>query len=381
VEERLEAQIRKLQEFYWSDADPEGRGFVPLADMYRRVGDFLEARRLLREGLELHPGMVSGHVVLGWVLQDQGNTAEAEGSFRAALALDSKNLYSLKGLGAILLDRGESEEALGIFQDLLTLDPMDEEIPARAKELEESLEDAPSLEEVSGEEEGPQEEGREPDGAPWRDDEGTEVELDWEGAAVQEDESGYGAEEEPVAGEGPSAATEDLSDLESELASEPLHHTLATRTMGEIFLRQGLWDQAREVFHRLLERDPGSEAILSLLAEVDTRAQLGEGESVPVEALAPDLIVPIAELAPDSPEAVAVEDLAPDLTEAWPVEDLAPDPVPSEGLLEPVLVVPIGDLAPDVILPIEELAPDPAADSQPEDPTVEAFEAWLNNIQ
>ena len=39
----LEVHIRKLQEFYWSEADPEGRGFVPLADALRKAGEFLLA--------------------------------------------------------------------------------------------------------------------------------------------------------------------------------------------------------------------------------------------------------------------------------------------------------------------------------------------------
>ena len=51
----LEVHIRKLQEFYWSEHDPDGRGFVPLADALRRAGDFREAHRLLRDGLDGTP--------------------------------------------------------------------------------------------------------------------------------------------------------------------------------------------------------------------------------------------------------------------------------------------------------------------------------------
>lgn len=47
----LEVHIRELQELYWSAADPDGRGFVHLADALRRAGDLREAHRVLREGL------------------------------------------------------------------------------------------------------------------------------------------------------------------------------------------------------------------------------------------------------------------------------------------------------------------------------------------
>ena len=68
----LEFHIRKLQEFYWSAADPDGRGFVPLADALRRAGEHWEARRVLREGLKRHPDYLSGYVVAAWLSLDQG---------------------------------------------------------------------------------------------------------------------------------------------------------------------------------------------------------------------------------------------------------------------------------------------------------------------
>jgi len=374
LEERLEAQIRKLQEFYWSDSDPDGRGFVPLADMYRRAGDYPEARRLLKDGLGRHPKLVSGHVVLGWVLRDQGDSSEAEASFRAALALDPKNLYSLKGLGELLLERSEWDEALRIFQELLILDPMDEEVPVRIPELQEALEPPVQEPEVVAEEEAPPE----PEAAVWEDQDGVADDLDWGSASVQQDESGY---------------VED----EVEVAPEPIDDALATRTMGEIYLRQGLLDQAREVFQRLLEKDPESQELQSLLEGVEARLRgeepepapevvipIGdlapdEPEAVPVAELAPEVVIPIGELAPDEPEAVPVAELAPEVV--IPIGDLAPDEPEAVPVAElvPEVVIPIGELAPDEpeAVPVAELAPD----EPPEDPTLDAFDAWLEKLK
>ena len=59
--------IRKLRSLFWSDRDPTGQGFVALAEAYRESGDLDEAEKLLLEGLERHPDLSSGHVVLARV--------------------------------------------------------------------------------------------------------------------------------------------------------------------------------------------------------------------------------------------------------------------------------------------------------------------------
>ena len=132
----LEAKIKRLQEFYWSDADPDGRGFVALADAYRREGDSPEALRILRDGLRRHPEISSGHVVRGWIYASQGDASEAEAAFRAALEVDGENVAALRGLGDLLARQGEASEASGILRRLMSLDPMDGDLRRRVEELE-----------------------------------------------------------------------------------------------------------------------------------------------------------------------------------------------------------------------------------------------------
>ena len=377
--ENLEVQIRKLQEFYWSDADPQGRGFVPLADLYRRIGDFSEARRILRDGLSRHENMASAHVVLGWAYLDQGEVAQAEASFRAALAVDPGNIRALKGLGDILLERGQADEALEVHRALHALDPLDGEVPDRLAELEAQMESRAQLQEVEALEEvlEAQEELR-----VWEDREAVADSLDWETASVQEDRSPKGAvgaraAEEGVAEEAPSPAMEapaptTVDGPEDDEAPAPAvgpeAGSLITRTMGEIYLRQGLVSEARWVFETLLGKDPGNEELEARLREVDDlllgREPLAKepAEVVPIADLAPDTILPVADLAPD---------------QVTPTTESPPDVVVSIEELAPDVIVPMGDLEPDVIVPVEALAPD----APPEDPTLGDFEAWLDSLQ
>ncbi len=373
MQENLEAQIRKLQEYYWSDSDPDGRGFVSLADLYRRTGDLSEARRLLNDGLARHGSMASGHLVLGWVFLDQGNLMEAEASFRAALAVDPGNIAALKGLGNLLLKRDETEEALAVHEALHLLDPLDPELPERLQELQARAE-ARSLKGPGPAEGMATEAGK----GIWKDVETAAESLDWESAALQEDRSTE-VDDAPEAGEAlldeaESLRQDPVADLGEDqevpvsLAGpdEEEPDALVTRTMGEIYLRQGLLQEARRVFEVLLERSPGDEALQERLWEVEEEMGLREPKVpdpvVSIAELAPDVILPVADLAPD--DRVAVSDLHP--TEVKPVAEPGPD-----------RIVSIADLAPDVIVPISALAPD----ETPEDPTLDAFEAWLDNLQ
>lgn len=428
----LEVHIRKLQEFYWSEADPDGRGFVPLADALRRAGDLREAHRLLRDGLTRHPDYLSGHVVAAWLSMDRGLLGEAEARFKAALELDPKNIAALKGLAEVLLDQGEIPAALELLETLNGEDPTDLSLPARILELRTKLEDE---EAAAAEEEGP---------SPplWEDPDRAADEVDLASAVLQPDASGLAPSEVGAPGE------EAPGDGELPEDGEP---TLVTSTLGEVYLRQGLAEQAAGVFLTLLADDPENEHLKHRLEEAQglieaqrLQAQeleadgagplpaveelvregiptIGETESpvpvmepglvtevVPIESLAPDKTdtVPIADLAPE--EVVSLEDLAPD--EVVPVADLAPVETVSISALAPVEPVPIGSLAPDGPIPIGSLAPDgpvtieslapdgpipiealapatPAA-SYPaseggngRDPTVDAFERWLDKIE
>ena len=344
----LETNIKRLQEFYWSDADPDGRGFVALADAYRRQGDSPEALRILRDGLRRHPGISSGHVVKGWIYASQGDASEAEAAFRTALEVDGENVAALRGLGDLLAREGEASEALEVLRRLMTLDPMDGDLPRRVAELE-------AVVAATGVEEAPEEETQ---ASPpiWEDPDGVAEELNWSAAALQADQSQVPEPMEatgPPGGEGGTPLTE-VSSAGGAIGED----ALATRTMGDIFLRQGLLDEAEDVFRRLLGRDPEDPGLLGRLEEVAARRR-GEDHSPPMPSEGVRAGTPARPV---------------------PIQELLADPVVDIGDLAPDLVMAIDDLMPDMIVPIETLAPDPSEGS-PVNPTLDAFEDWLEKLQ
>jgi len=131
----LEREIRDLRAILFSDRDPDGRGFAPLADALRRAGDLGQALDVVEQGVGRLPEFATGHVVAGWVYRARDQGDEAERSFRKVLALDDENISALKGLGLILVERGEGDEALAHFRTLDDLDPGDPEVQARLVEL------------------------------------------------------------------------------------------------------------------------------------------------------------------------------------------------------------------------------------------------------
>jgi len=119
-------EIAKLEALYASN--PGGRVFVHLAEAYRKAGEHERARTIVSEGLARHADSASGYVVLGRVLADMQNAAEAEIAFRRVLELDGGNLVALRWLGDLARLGGRSEEAAGYYREVLARNPNNEEV-------------------------------------------------------------------------------------------------------------------------------------------------------------------------------------------------------------------------------------------------------------
>jgi tetratricopeptide (TPR) repeat protein len=127
------SEIEKLERRY--NENPEGRFFAPLADAYRKSGQVNRALELVRAGLQKHPDYLSAHIVLGRCLLDADKDAEAAGTFRGVLELDSENIIALKSLAEIAERGGRPAEAREWLQKLLVVDAMNSEAEADLKRL------------------------------------------------------------------------------------------------------------------------------------------------------------------------------------------------------------------------------------------------------
>ncbi|HXH24967.1 MAG TPA: tetratricopeptide repeat protein [Vicinamibacterales bacterium] len=94
------------------ESDPASIAFAQLAEEYRRAGDYAEAIRVCRAGLERHPTYVSARVTLGRALAASGELDDAEAELNAALRVAPDNLAAIRALAEIHQQRGEALAAL-----------------------------------------------------------------------------------------------------------------------------------------------------------------------------------------------------------------------------------------------------------------------------
>ncbi len=418
--EPLNQQIDRLQEIFFSEKDPTGRAFVPLADAHRRLGELDRALSVLQEGLVAHPDSASGHVVAGWLYRDRGEDDSAIRALERVLELDAENGVALRSLAELVED---SSRGLTYLERLVELEPDDPEVLAALESFQAEVAEASTAagtEAVAPEEPVVEEALAEAvpveDAAPL---ETAEVsapdEVALEEPVVEVEPPAEDVAEEPVVEVEPPdevALEEPVVEVEppDEVVAED-EGEIYTQTLAELYAKQGAVDKAVEVYRKLLADDPDNGIFLHRVAELTWRIDTELADDpplVPIESLAPDPEPVVAE-APvamdEAPVAIQEEAAAADDRRVVPIESLAPDPDPAEAVAaEPA--VPVEDLAPDPeplvveppvadlepvgslatgdassvhddrpVVPIESLAPDGPSDGEPDDPF-----PWLNRL-
>jgi tetratricopeptide (TPR) repeat protein len=336
VIESLEREIRTLRSLFWSDRDPEGRGFVPLADAYRRAGDLEQALELLNDGLGRHPDFSPGHVVAARLYGEQGLFAEAEIAARSALELDPENVDAMGTLIVALEERGEVDQARGLHNHLSVLDPepgdepesvVEEEVADFAALAPDEPEDAAAEADASLSDDDVTDFGSlAPDEPPLEEPAAAEEVLGVDALAPEDiepemvdldpfepmDELAAHAPDDTDVDDEEAATAE-----EEALADAPAEHALAdpinTRTMAELYVTQGLWSRAVEVYRNLVAASPDKDALQMRLDEV-VRLQK-EAAAAGSEELQQAPIDPVPSTSEREP-ADEVEILARDLAEA-----------------------------------------------------------------
>ena len=306
--EPLHQQIDRLQEIFFSEKDPTGRAFVPLADAHRRLGELDRALGVLQEGLVAHPDSASGHVVVGWLYRDRGEDDSAIRALERVLELDAENRVALRSLAELVED---ASRGLTYIERLVELEPDDPEVLAALESLRAEVAEASTVagtEAVAPEEpvveDAPAEAVPVEDAAPLKT---AEVSAPDEVAL-----------EEPVAEAEPPA--EDVVEDDGEIY---------TQTLAELYAKQGAVDKAVEVYRKLLADDPDNGMFLHRVAELTWAIDTGLADDrpvVPIESLAPDPdpaaaddrpVVPIESLAPDGPSDGETDDGGPDDLFPW----------------------------------------------------------------
>lgn len=223
--------VKQLQEF---QKNPRSLVFVALAENYRKRGLLQQADEILNEGLVVHPDLSSALLLKAKIAFDQKKYASALDQLERLLQKNQDNVRAHKFKAEIFLRLGQRRAAMRALESVLRLFPQD-------------LEAVKSLEELENLE--------------------SDVKVDVRKISTVSSDSlrtSGKVEEFHVCNlHGPGARIE-TETLISE-ASAPMDEedavgqmpAIATRTIAELYLRQGLKKRAVAVLRRMLEEDPG----------------------------------------------------------------------------------------------------------------------------
>jgi tetratricopeptide (TPR) repeat protein len=251
LSESLESEIPTLRALIGSARDPERYGFAPLAEALRRQGDLEEALTQIQVGLRNWPELATAHLVAARIHRDRGDATAAQTSLDRLFELDERNVEGLRLAAALAEGRGEPATARAFLEQVLEQDG-----------------GAPDLEDLRVR----------------RDRFLTEEDLVF---------TPFDDPEPKRAASTPSPAT-------------PVP-PLVTRTMAELYVRQGLIEKAIEVYEQLLQRAP---------SHAEWRARLGEltrslGSPAPGPEAQRTISTELNDLLAWEPGAVPIATLAP----------------------------------------------------------------------
>ena len=204
--ESLDQEIRLLRTSFWSARDPDGRAFAPLAEALRRERSLDEAESILAEGLARHPTFTTALLVSARVARDRGDLTFAREQLDRVLELDGGNVLALQDRAEARLVQGDREGALRDLREASRLDPGNDEFRRRIEAA-----------------------GAQPTPPPTR---------------VAE------------------------PDFEPEAESDVVDRPILTRTMGDIYARQGFLDRAVEVYEHLHAESPDDDELRARLDEL-----------------------------------------------------------------------------------------------------------------
>lgn len=224
--------------------DPRSTIFVSLAETYRKMGMFDDARKIIDKGLQLHPDFSPAHIVLARVLCQQDDYPGSIDAFEKALEIDPESLAALVGYARVRILLGEEDSARDLLLRARQLSPADPVINKLLLSLPEEVTD-----EVTAE----------------RPDAGAEDVVD-EVTAELPDEAPDEMVDEEFAQDSVTAADSE-EDADGQATVEP---GLVSMTLAELYERQGLTDEALRLYQQLLALNPDDLNLRHKIRDLET---------------------------------------------------------------------------------------------------------------
>ncbi len=199
--------------------DPSSVAFIFLAQVLYKQGKVDKAINVLINGLKYNKKSVTGRFLLGKIYYDRWLIEQAKREFRTVVELAPDNLAACKMLVQILKSEEAYDKALEVLRTASAYHTHDASIMSELREIEASLSQA----------------------------------------KIKEKEFQFARESIKTALESKS-----VEDLESSVVK--YEKELLTETIADIYIAQGLHEKACIVLEKVLESDPGNDAVGKKLA-------------------------------------------------------------------------------------------------------------------
>ncbi|MBI4725723.1 tetratricopeptide repeat protein [candidate division TA06 bacterium] len=126
-------------------ADPKSRVFAQLADAYRKAGMTDEAIEIAKKGMEHHPAYATAHLILGRCYLEKQMYALAREEFEATIKNDPQNLVGYKLLAGTYEKQNMFAEAVKFYQMVLDLEPSDTDLAEKVASLKAGQDERPQV--------------------------------------------------------------------------------------------------------------------------------------------------------------------------------------------------------------------------------------------
>jgi len=284
------ADIKLYEEIL--ERNPDSYAFIPLSELYRKLGLPDDALAVAKRGTDRHPNLVAGQLALGLACHELGLKGEGRAALEYVVRLTPENVQAQRILSEIYADAGDYAAAESALRIVLDLAPNDLESRvildslARTTGVTEAVTAAESTE----------------SGA-----------LDLSGSDSFVTDS-YG-EELLIAEQAPAVAAEsmeldeEIHDLTDDCIIEELEEVaedewaagqqepdigqapVVSATMAELYMKQGFNDLAIGVYRQLVAQNPMDTELLVRLDEL-LAIERNSGEVSHLEVIAPSAVEP-----------------------------------------------------------------------------------------
>ncbi len=118
---------------------PESSVFAPLAEIYIKMGQFEDALKILKKGLQQNPHSVYGFICLSECYAERGEDDLSCATLAPLVHKYPENLKLQQLFGDSAYKLGKYAEALNSYKNILFLNPRAKEVSLQVKKLEEYL--------------------------------------------------------------------------------------------------------------------------------------------------------------------------------------------------------------------------------------------------